>query len=376
MRGFPILCLLMTTLASLQAHAGDRTLDDTGMRRCVAADGSLSLHCRDTGQDGEFGRDAVDGGDKNGPLGFVFHKICNNGQRAGDAQCALDAPLGPAPADWACTLDRVTGLMWEVKTSDGGLRDYRTQYPFDDALRFAEDVNAAALCGHDDWRLPTRYELQSLAWIGRELLPLQPALDLTWFPNTESPYYFWTLSPSPARDHFIVFDGDGTVAANLQAGIDIAFVRLVRGASRKYTGRLVPAGDEVTDTAAHLAWKRCSEGQAWDGSQCQGEAGLYSWRAALDAGRQASRDAGVTWRLPNAKELDTLIVSDFDKRPPLIDGEMFPGTPTDAAFWSSTPSAQEDSVLSDSAYQVDFLAGYCGVDPQARALHVRLVRDL
>ncbi|MDD5229653.1 MAG: DUF1566 domain-containing protein, partial [Methylococcales bacterium] len=47
-----------------------------------------------------------------------YTKIANNGSLLSD-----DAKLGTAPTDWACTKDNKTGLIWEVKTTDGGLRD-------------------------------------------------------------------------------------------------------------------------------------------------------------------------------------------------------------------------------------------------------------
>lgn len=47
-----------------------------------------------------------------------FIKIANNGKELPDS-----ALLGNQPTDWACLKDTKTGLIWEVKTDDGGLRD-------------------------------------------------------------------------------------------------------------------------------------------------------------------------------------------------------------------------------------------------------------
>lgn len=53
--------------------------------------------------------------------------------------------------------DTATGLMWQT-TDDGTTRDW------EEALAYCEDLSFA---GHDDWRLPTVKELQSLVDYGR-----------------------------------------------------------------------------------------------------------------------------------------------------------------------------------------------------------------
>jgi hypothetical protein len=57
---------------------------------------------------------------------FSFHslafaeyiKVSNSGKAL-----PASALLGSGEDDWACTYDSATKLMWEVKTTDGGLRD-------------------------------------------------------------------------------------------------------------------------------------------------------------------------------------------------------------------------------------------------------------
>ncbi|MDO9106659.1 MAG: DUF1566 domain-containing protein [Methylovulum sp.] len=56
-----------------------------------------------------------------------FVKIANNGNALPD-----DAVLGNNPDDFACMKDTTTGLIWEVKTMDGGLRDREWQYTWYD----------------------------------------------------------------------------------------------------------------------------------------------------------------------------------------------------------------------------------------------------
>ena len=102
-------------------------LPDTGQDTCyndtvadsrpAAATDSIA---RDTGthprQDCRYGRDAayaIGALTKTGAgaKGFDYMKVTNLGIATADPSI----PLGTAYTDWGCTLDNVTGLMWEVK---------------------------------------------------------------------------------------------------------------------------------------------------------------------------------------------------------------------------------------------------------------------
>lgn len=132
---------------------------------------------------------------------------------------AHGAPTSAADLTWQCTRDTVTGLTWEIKTTDGGLRDRRWTYtPYDGnpatnggypgyrdttsgrCLRERMDgsscnteayvaaVNAEGLCGHRDWRLPTYIELAAIA---RETTSAPRGGTPHRIPDTEEGWY-WT----------------------------------------------------------------------------------------------------------------------------------------------------------------------------------------
>jgi len=75
--------------------------------------------------------------------------------------------------------DNSTGLMWQQQ-DDGALRNWES------ALGYCEDLT---LAGHTDWRLPDIKELRSIVDNTR----YSPAIDLTYFPNTKSSWY-WSSS--------------------------------------------------------------------------------------------------------------------------------------------------------------------------------------
>ena len=172
------------------------------------------------GQDAQYGRDVTDNDDSDGHAGFSFTKISSTGQA-----------LAASATSWSCVKDNVTGLIWEVKTDDGGLHDRDWEYSWYnsnsttnggdaglqnsgycngsncDTQSFAAAVNNENFCGGNNWRMPTLGELQSLADFSRE----EPAIDTNYFP-TVKPWVYWTATPvahpySKSNAWFIGFNG-------------------------------------------------------------------------------------------------------------------------------------------------------------------------
>ena len=94
---------------------------------------------------------------------------------------------------WACVKDNHTGLIWEVKTDDGGIhyKDRKSDWAWRYFL--VNLTNDEFLCGFDDWRIPTLMELMSIVNKG-----IYPPIDSSYFPN--APYtqggwpWIWTSS--------------------------------------------------------------------------------------------------------------------------------------------------------------------------------------
>ena len=126
-------------------------------------------------------------------------------------------------------------------------------------------------------------------------------------------------------------------------------------------------------TAVHvrtrLVWKRCAEGQAWDGATCTGTATAYDWDQAKALGGAAFAGSSQ-WRLPNRKELESL--AEFCGHSPAINQTAFPATPAER-FWTATNYQEEPATR---AWDLYFADGYAGTSNKAAAYHVRLVRSL
>lgn len=133
-----------------------------------------------------------------------------------------------------CVLDRRTKLLWEVKQAAPGPRhrdDLFTWYSSDsaehngepglmnggrcaqercDTEAFVAAVNAAGLCGRNDWRMPSRDE--ALTLLDPQRIGQGPTLDPEFFPNAVStecwtattfrlyPQGAWAIEPIYAQD--------------------------------------------------------------------------------------------------------------------------------------------------------------------------------
>ena len=357
------------------------TLNDTGITAsqcgpvaCSSAD-AIALN---NAQDGMVGRDANAATNSNtdGKLGFSFTAV-----------------------QGGCVQDNVTGLIWEVKTADGGLRDWAKTYTNYDSttvlqkyngtafvaptqaeidattnsVGFKNGVNTQGLCGYSDWRLPTADELQSIVdysvrWPG-------PTIDASWFPNTMRYSDFWSASPVLKSGFgfngaWEVSFGDGGVGGDLRSATH--FVRLVRAGQSPVTPRYTVSvdGQEVTDNRTKLIWRRCAEGMSWNGSTCAGSVINFAEQVtALQHAAAQADSTGLAWRLPNIKELSSII--DRSRADPAIDSAVFPVTRA-SAFWSATPRY---IYYSFEYWYVSSSSGFSGTTVGSVYYDVRLVRD-
>ncbi len=193
-----------------------------------------------------------------------YTKIANDGSELSD-----NAVLGSKSKDWACTKDNKTGLTWEVKTDDNGLRDKDWRYSWYkpegenggfagyqngnghpewckgsdcDTYAFTNAVNKQGLCGANDWRMPTNEELKGLIYCsdgktktrGKEEYgaictgsPTMPTINTMYFPNTQA-YWFWSSSPnavSSSNAWYVYFNGGDSYSSNKSFSNNVRLVR-------------------------------------------------------------------------------------------------------------------------------------------------------
>ena len=112
----------------------------------------------------------------------------------------------------------------------------------------------------------------------------------------------------------------------------------------------VHANGTVTDTITNLMCLQCSLGQDLENS-CAGDAAEYDWQGALEAAESYTLGSYSDWRLPNIKELFSLVA--HDRYHPAINSAVFPNIPAEDWHWSSSPNvygSTDSSTLGLSLY--------------------------
>ena len=249
--------------------------------------------------------------------------------------------------------DNVTGLIWEVKTNDETLNDMDNQYTWQSANElFIEMMNSSRFGGYSDWRLPTIKELACIL----DYRGPAPTIDTNYFPKTMSALYWSSTAFACGTDQtwYINFEYDNAYTNYESRSYH---VRAVRGLQSDNT--FVDNGDgTVTDSSTGLMWQ-----------QSTSHTNLLPWTAALSYCEDLTLAGYTDWRLPNMKELRTIV--DHKTYNPAIDTEYFPDTML-SDYWSSTSRAISPSF----AWGISFTFGRDRTCVKNDSSHVRAVRDV
>ena len=322
-------------------------------------------------QDCHQGRDATDNNDTDGYAGFNFTRLY-------ESNGSVYTGTGDYSADpWGCVRDNVTGLVWEVKLPTSGVRfrdqsftSYDMSRPttiaFSDLTNELNGLNNnEGLCGYTTWRKPTIAEIQSIHTPSGSPYATgsdgdrndgYQYLDLDYFPNTGTfSYSYWSDTAYPGNNSYLLAfsanQGDALAYLNYDNDAKIK-LRLVvsdgNHTSNVWSGSRYEVNTTdgmITDLATGLVWMQCSLGQDYDSDSgtCSGSPTLFdTWKAALD---KAAEDeyASSGWRLPNIKELSSLLDGSSGASSPYVYSKFGSGTYTDYDYWSSTPSRYGNS---------------------------------
>ncbi|MBU2936459.1 MULTISPECIES: DUF1566 domain-containing protein [Pacificibacter] len=271
---------------------------------------------------------------------------------AGEAFAGQDAQFTATPQSFTdngdgTISDNVTGLVWQQVPSEERL-GWQAAQDYCEALEFA---------GRDNWRTPNLKELFGISdfssgwpYIDTSVFTLNGADKDQQF--WSSNFYYVGTTHGGAASAFGVNHVTGHIKAypaetpgdmpefeqtaetegaggpetgeNNTAG-PAEFGKLVRCVSGDEIGKNVftANGDgTVTDAATGLMWAAADAGEDMD------------WQSALAYGSAAELAGYDDWRLPNIRELQSIV--DYSGVFPAIDAEVFSWTEANRYYWSST----------------------------------------
>jgi hypothetical protein len=272
--------------------------------------------------------------------------------------------------------DLNTGLMWQ-KTPE-----LENQPTYAEAVAGPSTLD---LAGYDDWRLPSLKELYSLMDFNGN------SRAFTLVPYVDTDYLDFAWGDESAGDRIIdaqywtsnqyvglVMNGEVAIfGVNFADGrikgyprdigpkgvVSTHFVRYVRG-NTDYGKNLFQASGNATvlDAATGLEWQRTDDGVP------------RNWEEALGYCEALELDGETDWRLPNAKELHSIV--DYDQAPDALDPSrrgpaldpIFGISDPEGWFWSSTTHLEGPSASAAVYIAFGQATGYMG--PQSTLMNV------
>jgi hypothetical protein len=260
--------------------------------------------------------------------------------------------------------DKITGLVWAQELST-------SSYTWSDAVKYCDTLT---LGGYSDWRLPNVKTL----WSIRDFSQGWPWVDTDYFHlvgdgSDQRQHHTWTnnqyLVESEFQNDQVKRDPSFIVnswTGHIKAMDGARFVRAVRGNQSYGINNFVDNSDgTITDNATSLMWSKDDNGKG------------LSWQEALAYAESATTAGYDDWRLPNAKELQS--IADYSGVFPAMNTTMFnlteltniKGQVDYPFYWSGTSNPVEGSdgaVEVGTVYAWVLAAGY-NTDPDGNDLH-------
>ncbi|MDD5434279.1 MAG: DUF1566 domain-containing protein [Nitrospira sp.] len=359
-RLFLIMAVFITLAIPAIVTAGTVNLPRTGQATCYDTAGN-AIACAGTGQDGDI----------QAGVAWPSPRFTNNGD--------------------GTVTDKLTGLMWTQDAKTPGPVDCSpaTTKTWQEALDYVACLNTNGYLGYSDWKLPNINELESLInaesstsswlntqgftnvqvnyyWSSTSYAYIANGNAVAWAVGMwngavynvmksgsfSTPYYVWPVRVGQSglvhlwkTGQAACYDSAGNVIACAGTGQDGEIQAGVPWSNPRFTVGAGIEADCVTDNLTGLMWTKNAH-----------LSGSYlNWQQALDYANNLTLCGYSDWRLPNRKELMSLI--DRSKvSPALPAGHPFINVQGDAR-WSSTtgPSKNNAYTVGMSSGVIDIL---------------------
>lgn len=288
-----------------------------------------------------------------------------------DADYIGNQPSYTVSASGLTVLDNVTGLTWTQSTdiNGSGSVDYDDKKFQSEAVAYCSTLS---LDGYTDWKLPNIKEAYSLilfsgkdasSYTGSDTSTLEPFIDNSFdyaFGDTsagdriiDGQYASSTLYVSTTMNGDATMFGVNYVDGRIKGyptALKKYYVRCVRSDTASYGVNIFTDNGDLTisDTATGLMWQ-------------QNDTSSVNWDDAVSTCEAATTASHSDWRLPNAKELQSIV--DYTRSPDTsnyaaIDNAFFNATSitneefiTDwGYYWTSTTHMNNDGNGTNAVY--------------------------
>ena len=286
-----------------------------------------------------------------------------------DAQYQGNQPSYKDNSDGTIT-DLVTGLMW--------VKQRGSKLTWQDAV---DGESTCRIGGYNDWRMPTIKELYSLINFNGGFHITEAAST----PYIDTHYFEFKYGDESAGERLIdcqdwsatqylgtTMGGESTVFGvnfadgrikgyprdrHPRGGLNLLYIRYVRDNAEYGINNFVDNNDgTITDLATGLMWTKADSGKT------------MNWEDALDYSENLNYAGHNDWRLPNAKELQSIV--DYTRAPLITDSAaiapIFSVTEIESYYWTSTTHLDGPSdIQGTTAVYVAFgrAMGYMQIPP-------------
>lgn len=201
--------------------------------------------------------------------------------------------------------DLNTGLMWQQSPTS-------EDFTWEEGVEYCENLE---LNGYDDWRMPSCKELYSISNFSAGW----PYLDLNYFDLASgevtkdeqfwsSNYYVGVTVEGGSKSAFGVNHVTGHIkaySAEASGPVGGKYVRAVRGDDYGVNEFVDNGNETITDNSTGLMWAKSDNGEGLD------------WENALAYAENNTLATYSNWRLPNVKELQSIV--DYSYSPSATD---------------------------------------------------------
>lgn len=301
------LIALIIMFSGFMVQAGAYAVPDTGQTKCYGTTGT-EISCAGTGQDGEYS------------INHMTYTDNGNGT----------------------VTDNVTGLMWQKEDDNKDYNPYLASGTYHAYYNPSSQsvCGSLSLGGYSDWRLPTIKELIDLTDFG---IPFSGvSINSTYFPNTKGGgNEYWSSTINNGAEDYGAYTGTSkwqSYGYGDGIGSSYRYVRCVRGAQSSPS--FTKNGDgTVTDNVTGLMWQSEGYGTGYHDSDGQYYTTSYvDWTGALTYCKNLNLGSQTGWRLPNIKELVSIVDFSYSIPTSILDSIYYTTYFTNNAisFFSST----------------------------------------